>query len=835
MKNKLKSRGRHLGEIIFFSFGSILLFVFTVSVFWATQIEIPDFDSFDERKVANSTKIYDRTGDVLLYDVNRDVRRTVIPFEEMGDNIKEATVAIEDREFYNHIGIRPTSIVRAVLVNLTTGSFSQGGSTITQQIVKNTLLTQEKSITRKIKEIILAIKVERSLSKDQILSIYLNEAPYGGVIYGIQEASQSFFDKDPKDLTIAESAYLAAIPQAPTYYSPRGNHRDALENRKNLVLSKMLEVGYITEEEFNTAKNEVVVFAPQEPSSIKAPHFVFMVKEYLEEKYGKDMVESGGLKVITTLDWDIQKEAEVIVKESALKNESDWNASNQSAVVIDPKTGQILSLVGSRDYFDKEIDGSFNIATAFRQPGSSFKPFVYATAFKKGYTPETVLFDVPTEFNTSCSPFGVAISTSQDRCYMPDNYDGSHVGPINLRNALAQSRNVPAVKLLYLAGIDDSIRTARELGITSLGDADVYGLTLVLGGGEVSLLDMTSAYGVFATSGTKNKHTPILSVTSKNGEVLETFAPKPEIVLERNVANMINSILSDNIARTPLFGSSSFLYFPGYDVAGKTGTTNNNRDAWLVGYTTNAVVGVWSGNNDNTPMKKGSSISGSTFNKIMNETIKKYGAEKFEQPTISYPENTPPIIKGLWQGGESFTIDKISGKLATELTPEETKEDRVLANVHDILYWINKENPLVIRDPGLKTDSQYYNWETALQNWWVTHGGSFVSGFIYEKPTSYDDVHVESRFPEVSVNTDSNSFSVEDLVYIEADVDSYYTITSVDFFLNGSFIGTDTTYPYKISFIPKNFESVSEESVLSVVVTDEVFNRGEGSLSVSFY
>ena len=819
---------------MFFSIGSVVLFVFAVTVFWATQIQIPDFDSFDERKVANSTKIFDRTGEVLLYDVNRDVRRTVIPFEEMGENIKEATVAIEDREFYNHNGIRPTSIIRAVLVNITTGSFSQGGSTITQQIVKNTLLTQEKSITRKIKELILAIKVERKLTKDQILSIYLNEAPYGGIVYGVKEASRTFFNKDPIDLTIAESAYLAAVPQAPTYFSPRGSHREALENRKNLVLQKMFELGYINEEEYTSALSEVVVFVPQEPSSIKAPHFVFMVKEYLEEKYGKDMVESGGLKVITTLDWDIQQEAEKVVLESALKNETDWNATNQSAVVIDPNTGQIISLVGSRSYFDKEIDGSFNIATALRQPGSAFKPFVYATAFKLGYTPDSVLFDVPTEFNSSCDVYGRAVSTTQDKCYMPDNYDGIFLGPINLRNALGQSRNIPSVKLLYLAGVNNSLKTAREMGITSLEDADTYGLTLVLGGGEVSLLDMTSSYGVFATGGTKNKSTAILEVSSKDGTLLENFAPKPEIALDRNVANMINDVLSDNVARTPLFGPNSFLYFGGKDIAGKTGTTNNNRDAWLVGYSTSAVVGVWSGNNDNTPMKKGSSISGPTFNKIMTKVLEKYPAGNFEQPTITYPEGTAPIMKGLWQGGEIFVVDKISGKLATDLTPEETKEERVLYGVHDTLYWIDKSSPIGTTTGRPSNDSQYYHWETSLQNWWAINAYKYTNSLIYEKPTGYDDVHTQSKLPEIEILTTKDEYLVDDYVEIKTSTESHYPISFIDFFINGVYIGTDNTSPYTINFTASDYENITEESIVSAIVVDNVYNKGEAEKIIRF-
>lgn len=373
------------------------------SLLWAMTLPIPDFNSYIENiNQAESTKIYDRTGEVLLWDLHGEVKRTVVPYENISKYVRDGFVAIEDDTFYQHKGISPTAILRAVFKDIISGSAKQGGSTITQQVVKNALLSKEKTISRKVKEWILAVKLEKELDKKQILTLYLNEIPFGGMMYGIEEASQAFFKKSASELTLPESAYLAAIPQAPSRYSPYGNHRDELEARKNLVLDKMAGLGYISKEEAQKAKKEVVEFAKPEGKGLKAPHFVFYVKDILEEKYGKDAVEKGGLKVISSLDWKLQEKAETIVAQYAADNEKNFNARNASLVAIDPKTGQILVMVGSRDYYDTSNDGNFNIALAKRQPGSSFKPIVYSTAFEKGYTPDTVLFDLPTEFNVNC-------------------------------------------------------------------------------------------------------------------------------------------------------------------------------------------------------------------------------------------------------------------------------------------------------------------------------------------------------------------------------------------------------------------------------------------------
>src|ERR1035437_273798 len=484
---KLKKlyKTNHLFRNLLLLFAGLFILMLAVVIFLLSYLRIPDFRSFEDRKVVNSTQIYDRTGKILLYDIHQDIKRTNIPFEQMSLNIRNATVAIEDAEFYSHGGVKITSTVRALLSNILHIGIGGGGSTITQQLVKNTLLTTNRSYIRKIKEWVLAIKIDNSMPKDKILEAYLNEIPYGGNIYGIEAASKNYFNKDAIDLTLAEAAYLASIPQSPTTLSPYGKNRDKLEARKNLVLSRMLQLKFITQDEYDKAKKEVVSFIPQATMGIRAPHFVFYIKDYLEQKYGTDLVDNGGLKVTTTIDAGLQAQAEQIVKDGALQNEKTWNASNAALVAIDPKTGQILSMVGSRDYFDKAIDGNFNITTATRQPGSSFKPFIYPTAFNKGFTPDTVLFDLPTEFQTTCDAYGKALpGHNQADCYMPSDYDGKYRGPMSLRDALAQSINIPAVQLFYLAGLPDSLRTAESMGITTLKDIGQYGLTLVIGGGE---------------------------------------------------------------------------------------------------------------------------------------------------------------------------------------------------------------------------------------------------------------------------------------------------------------------------------------------------------------
>ncbi|MEK7588786.1 MAG: transglycosylase domain-containing protein [Patescibacteria group bacterium] len=833
IKKIVFKRRRHkelIQNFVFFGAG-IFVLIIAISFIWVSSFKIPDFNSFNERKIIGSTKIYDKTGEVLLYDIHQDVKRTNIPFEEMSQHIKDTTIAIEDADFYNHKGVRVTSTIRAVLSNIFNVGIGGGGSTITQQLIKNTLLTSEKSIGRKIKEWVLAIKLEKEFSKEKILELYLNEAPYGGTIYGVEEASKEYFGKKAINLTLAEAAYLAAIPQSPTRLSPYGKNLAKLEERKNLVLFKMKDLGYITNELYEQTKNEKVVFTAKEIGGIKAPHFVFFIKEYLEEKYGVDVVEEGGLKVTTTLDYKLQEKGEKIVKEGALKNEKDWNGENASLVAIDPKTGQILTMVGSRDYFDKEIDGNYNIATALRQPGSSFKPFIYATAFNKGFTPETVLFDLPTEFQTTCNAYGKALpGHSQKDCYMPENYDGKTVGPISLRDALAQSRNIPAVKLFYLAGLRDSLKTAEDMGISSLKDIGRYGLTLVIGGGEVSLLDITSAYGVFADSGIRNKYTGILKVEDKNGNILEEYTQNEKEVLPKNTALTISDVLSKNENRIPTFGANSPLVVPGYEVAVKTGTTNNNKDAWIVGYSPTIVAGVWAGNNDNTPMKKGgAALAGPIWNKFMSEALRTLPKENFEKPNLGVdPRTTKPILRGSWMGNESFFIDKISGKLATANTPKETLQEKTITNVHTILYFINKNNITGPAPTNPEGDSQFNHWEIPIQNWWSQNAHKYGVTTWADMPQNTDDVHGEQSKPIVYI-TEPNTDTVYDInqkININLNSVGMFPLKKVDLFINGIFIDTINP-PFIYSFTPNNLDNIKNENEIKIISYDVAYNSNE--------
>jgi len=697
MRRLSQKTKRILWRILFLCI-SIGLIIVGLFVLWAANLKIPDFSAFEERQVVQSTKIYDYTGEVLLYNVGENLRRTVVASGDISRNIKNATVAIEDWDFYNHNGLRPTSIVRAFLNNLISGEVSQGGSTITQQVVKNSLLTTEKKYSRKLKEAVLALKLERVMDKDSILALYLNESPYGGNIYGVEEASQMFFGKPSGDVTLAEAAYLAALPQAPTYFSPYGNHRDKLEERKNLVIRRMEELEFITKEDAEAARAEEVTFLPQDNFTIKAPHFVFYVRAYLEEKYGKEMVDRGGLKVITTLNWDWQRKAEEIVDEFAPINETNFKAKNAGIVALDPKTGKIRVMVGSRDYFEKENDGNFNVTLAKRQPGSSFKPIVYATAFKEGYTPDTIVFDLPTQFQTTCSPIVPPVSSNQPLvnpdCYAPVNYDGKYRGPITFREALAQSINIPAIQVLYLAGIRDALSTARDMGITTLGNANLYGLTLVLGGGEVTPLELTGAYSVFANDGMFNPISSIERIEDAKGNILEEHLPAGRRALDAEVARTVSDVLSDNNARTPAFGAGSPLYFPERDVAAKTGTTNDYRDMWVVGYSPNLALGAWVGNNDNSSMEKrvAGFVVAPMWRKIFDSLVEDLPKEWFGRPFYSYKNdpNLKPILRGLWQGPDG---------------------------VHSILHYLDKDNPLGPAPINPASDPQYIFWETPVALW----------------------------------------------------------------------------------------------------------------------
>jgi len=699
---------------------------------WIATLEIPDLSAFEERRILQSTKIYDRTGEVLLYDLHQDVKRTIIPFEDISYHIKNATVAIEDDQFYSHWGVDLRAIVRAALSNLTAGDLlgGQGGSTITQQVIKNSILENEKRLTRKIKEAILSLKLERVLTKDQILSHYLNESPYGGTIYGVEEASQAFFSKSASDITLAEAAYLAALPQAPTRLSPYGNNRDLLDERADRVIERMLINGFISQEEHDEALATEVTFSAQAVTGIRAPHFVMYVKEQLVEKYGEEALSDKGFRVITSLDWELQQEAERIVAEKVAINKEKYNANNAGMIALDPQTGDILVMVGSRDYFDEEIDGNFNVTLAPRQPGSSIKPMVYASAFQDGYTPETIVYDVKTQFSTACESYE---TSSIEPCYSPNNYNGKFLGPITMRNALPQSLNIPAVKTLYLTGLKDAIKLTADMGITTLNDPDRLGLTLVLGGGEVKLIEHAGAYGVFANEGIKAQRRTILRVEDSSGNTIDENDVQSSRVLERDVALMISDILSDNEARAPLWGYNSLVHFPNRDVAVKSGSTNNLRDAWVMGYTPNLVVGTWVGNNDNTAMGGGLSglITTPMWRAFMDVAIQSVENKNFPQPPTT-DVNIKPILRGQAVDTTRLAEDTRSGSTTLDIAG-------VIGSMHSILHFVSKENPRGPYPSNPRLDGQYNHWEYGVQNWVTEQYGEILSEQPEEENTDEEE------------------------------------------------------------------------------------------------
>jgi len=829
---------KHRKKDMFLGIAALILIFFGLIALWVSTFKLPDLSSFNTITVAQSTKIYDRTGTVLLYDIHQDQNRTVVPFNEISQYIKDATVAIEDPTFYQHGAIKITSIIRSLFVDIFSGSFSQGGSTITQQVIKNSVLTNEKSISRKLKEVVLSIELEKQMSKDDILSLYLNQNPYGGNTYGVEEASQKFFGTSSANVTLAEAAYIAAIANAPTFYSPYGQNKAALDARKNLVLQKMLENKFITKDQYDQAVAEAVVFHIPSPNGILAPHFVQFIEQYLVNKYGEDAVQQNGYRVITTLDYNLQSQMEQAVANYAPTLQKNFNASNTAAVAIDPKTGQILAMIGSENYFSTTTDGQFNVALADRQPGSTFKPFIYATAFEKGYTPDTVLFDTPTEFQTTCTPQGQEIDpnmvvSSSTACYMPQDFDGLYRGPVSLRTALDLSLNIPSIQLFYLAGQQDSLNTAKAMGITSLSnDPNQYGLTLVLGGGEVSLLDMTSAYGVFANEGVRNPYTGILSVEDSSGNIVEQYATSSQQVLPQNIADLMNDVLSDNAAKAPEYGANSVFMFPGREVAAKTGTTNDSRDAWTIGYTPDVVVGTWAGNNDNTPMVKNVAglIVAPLWRQLMAVALASTSVEDFEKPLPIDP-TLKPVLRGIWQGDDTYFIDKISGLLATDMTPPETKEEIAVPNLHSILYWVDKSNPTGPAPADPTVDPQYNSWEYSVQQWLQSHPQP-----IPQKPTAYDNVHTQANKPVVNITlpVQNAQYAQNSRVTVAFTVSARYPVARANFYLNDQIIGTSNTAPFTLNFVPSSVSSlVPGVNNLKVIVYDSVYNEGDVTVPIT--
>lgn len=601
-----------------------------------------------------TTEFYDRNG-TLLYRFYEGKNRTPVKLSQIPTSLVQATISVEDKNFYSHFGVDFYGIARAGLSLLKNGDV-QGGSTITQQLIKNTLLTPERTLDRKLKEVILAFWAERIFTKNEILEMYFNEVPYGGPAWGISAAARTYFDKDVSELTLAESAYLAGLPASPTSYSPYGTNPELAKTRQAQALRRMVEDGYINQQTADEALNEeLAIKLPV--NEIKAPHFVMYVRNKLSEKYGPRFVSQGGLKIYTTLDFKLQEKAEEILSQEVEKIKS-LNVSNGAAMITDAKTGQILAMVGSKNYWDP-LNGNFNVTTALRQPGSSIKPITYATAFKQGFSPGSTLLDTPISFRNFWEN------------YTPVNYDGKFRGPVTIRTSLGSSLNVPAVKLLSIIGIPDMLRTARDLGITTLNDPNRYGLSLTLGGGEVKMIDMMTVYGTFSQLGKKYPAQDILYITDSKGNTLENNShPIGETVLQPSIAYLISDILADNKARTPAFGPNSLLIIPGHQVAVKTGTTDSKRDNWTFGYTPEFVVGVWVGNNDNSPMNPQltSGVTGAApiWNRLISEVLRNRSSLAFEKPS--------DVIAGTVDGHKDLIVSGIQPKSATGQNKKKIKD-----------------------------------------------------------------------------------------------------------------------------------------------------------------
>jgi 1A family penicillin-binding protein len=825
---------RLVGKAILFLF--VLGIISIAGVFVYFSKDLPSPGKVNKRFIAESTKIYDRTGTRLLYEVHGEEKRTLIPFADMPEVVRAATLTLEDQDFYDHHGVKVTSIIRAVLKDAQVAVFgkglSQGGSTITQQFVKNSLLTNEKTLTRKIKELILSLEMEQKFSKDEILEMYLNEIPYGSNAYGIEAAAQTFFGKRAKDLGLDEAALLAALPQAPSYYSPYGSHLDALKGRQEFALRKMAELGYITSEQAEEAKN-ADVFQKLVPrrEAIAAPHFVMYVKDYLESKYGAQAVEQGGLKVTTTLDWNLQQAAEEAVRDGAAKNVR-LNARNAALVAIDPKTGNILAMVGSKDYFDTKIDGQVNVAIRDRQPGSSFKPYVYLTAFTKGYLPETVVYDVETNF-----------STDDGKDYKPQNYNGKFNGPVSLAKALGGSLNIPAVKVLYLVGVKDATTLAKNLGIGGLNQPDRYGLSLVLGGGEVKLLDHVNAYATLAAGGVKRPKAAILKIEDGRGGILEEYRNGPgERVVEEKYVAMLDSVLSNNDNRAWVFGDNNPLRFDNRPVAAKTGTTNEFRDAWTVGYTPSVAAGVWVGNNDNSSMSAGadgSVVAAPIWRAFMNKALANAAVEDFPKyrPEDEIGEGDgktdKPLVSGKLEEAKDIKVCKVPGKddkycLANKHCPDDEADKKDFVSAHDILYYVKKDDPRGDIPDKPDRDPQHKQWEKGVKDWYEKETRHTV---IDEPPKDECKADDFSRFlPKITLSVPNETGSAS--LAVKASVDAPHGIKNVTLSVEGSTVFSgDSDNPSVTYSIPpdKNGSNLTVQAS----VEDDNGNKASDSKTVS--
>lgn len=834
LDEKPRKRGSKVRRFFKFCFKiSIFLVVIgaiaAAGVFAYVAKDLPSPGKVNKRFIAESTKIYDRTGEHLLYEVHGEEKRTLIPFSEMPENLRAATLTLEDQDFYSHHGIKLTSIIRAVLKDVLHQGAAQGGSTITQQFVKNSLLTNEKTLIRKIKEVILSIEVEQKFSKDEILEMYLNEIPYGSNAYGIEAAAETYFGKHARDLSLDEAAILASLPKAPSSYSPYGSRTEQLKIRQEVALKNMARLGYITEEQATEAiAIDVLKKIIPQKNIIAAPHFVMYVKEYLDQKYGELSIEQSGLKVYTTLDWDKQMAAEQAIREGAEKN-IKWKASNAALVAMDPKTGQILAMVGSKDYFDSAIDGQVNVTIRERQPGSSMKPYIYLTAFEKGYSPDTILYDTPTQFDTN-----------EEKKYEPQNYDGEFRGPISMKEALPQSLNIPAVKTLYLVGVNEAVKTAKDLGITTLNYPDRYGLSLVLGGGEVKLIDHVNAYASLAAGGVKRSKSALLRVEDAKGNILEEYKSDPgERVIEEKYVAILDHVMSTNAYRAPVFGENNPLRFDNRQVAAKTGTTNEFRDAWTMGFAPSIAVGVWVGNNDNAPMTPGadgSVVAAPIWRAFMDKALINTPVENFPEYKPEDTENKDavdkPLMNGKVESKEDVKVCEIKNDkycLANNYCRDKDVMKKTFVSSHDILYYVDRNDPTGAIPDKPERDSQYKSWEKGVKEWY-----SKDKKIIFDEPPkdscSQDDF--PNYLPAITITTSGDATSPS--LTLQSSVTAPYGVSSVTYKVDGNDVGSSEKNPFSVSYsipLEKNNTSISVEAK----VRDKNGNEAKASKSISVH
>jgi membrane peptidoglycan carboxypeptidase len=840
-----------IGVVAFLGIATVVFIIFSY--------QLPSPDKLLNRSQELSTKVLDRTGKPI-YEVYGEKNRELVELKDIAQNLQHATLATEDADFYVHSGFSPRGMTRAVR-NVFLGASLQSGSTLTQQVVKNTLLSQEQTITRKIKEFILALQLESKYSKDEILQMYLNETPYGGQNYGVLTSAKAYFNKAPKDLSLAEAAYLAGLPQSPSVYSYYSSDPSKGLARKDYVLYLMNVRGwmgvdgkrhYISKEEYESAKQVELQFE-RGHASFLAPHFVFYVKELLAQKYGEARVEGGGLIVTTTLDLAVQELAERIVKEEVAKAKN-LDVGNGSLVVLDPKNGQILAMVGSKDYFaDPEPEGcvsgatgpgscvfdpNLNVALALRQPGSSIKPITYATLLTKGYTASFPFMDVPTTFENMAG----------QKVYKVVNYDGTFRGPMSLRKALGNSLNVPAVKALKLAGITNMVEQAKKMGITSFSRAEGYGLALTLGGGETKLLEMTGAFSVFPAKGMFRQPEAVLEVRDAGGGMLYKWADTGGTrALSEDVAFLVSDILSDDGARSEAFGFGSLLAIPGHEVAVKTGTTDDKRDNYAIGFTPYVVAGAWVGNNNNDKMNPylSSGITGATpiYNRFMKEYIKLYYGVDTKKPLEKF--EPPKTVK-------KVEIDKLTGMLP--YGDGEKRQEWFVAGTEPtaVSDWYQKLEVCKVdgkianqscKDAEKTREKSYIKIKAELPEWqdevdkWVSerYGGDDT----YFPPTTNSKLSFDSdgNSSGDKISADIVGFTDGQVVPLEfrlkVDAWSEDDISQVSIYVNDTKVTDDKSFPYGYNFVFTPAEAGEKE--FKIKARDKNDRTAEDAIKLVIY